>query len=83
MTNIVSVEVLPLPLKHYSTDIRVEIEDESREIYPFTISISGYFPIPSEREIDHGWDSDCGMDHVESSAHLFLARLVEKAMRSK
>lgn len=72
-------EVAPLGGKHYDTQVHVDVTD-NRVCYPFTISISGYHPQPSKREIDKGWEPDCGMDHVESEVHLLLAEVIKKAL---
>ena len=73
---ITKVELLDLPCKHYSTDLYATVENEDGEEYVFTVSISGCGPKPSSRELERGWEPDLGMDHVESSMHLFLAEKV-------
>jgi hypothetical protein len=83
MLDIVGVEVLPLESKHYSTDVRVEVKGSVGKHYSLIVSISGYYPVPSAREIQRGWEPDWGMDHTESSAHWFIARTIEKALRGE
>ena len=70
-----SVELQPLPNKHYETSLIVEVEGRT-----FKVSICGYGPTPSQREIDNGWQPDHGMDHVESEEHLFLAQKIMEAL---
>ena len=70
---ITKLELADLPCKHYSTDLYVTVESDEGEDYVFTVSISGYGPKPSSRELERGWEPDHGMDHVESEMHLFLA----------
>lgn len=70
---ITKVELADLPCKHYSTDLYATVEGDEGEEYVFTVSISGYGPKPSSRELEKGWEPDWGMDHVESEMHLFLA----------
>ena len=71
---VTKLELADLPYKHYSTDLYVTVENDEGEEYGFTVRISGYGPKPSSREFDRGWDSEEGMDHVESEMHLFLAK---------
>ena len=74
---ITKIELVDLPIKHYSTDVLVTVENEGED-YEFKISILGCGPKPSYRELERGWEPDWGMDHVESDIHLFLAqRLME------
>ena len=70
---VTKLELAELPSKHYSTDLYVTVENDEEEEYVFTVSISGYGPKPSGREIERGWEPEHGMDHVESEMHLFLA----------
>ena len=74
---ITKVELADLPCKHYRTDLYATVESDEGEEYVFTVSISGYGPKPSSREIEKGWEPDWGMDHVESEMHLFLAQAVD------
>lgn len=79
MVKVTYCEIAPLECKHYDTQVYVDVVDNCIR-YPFTISISGYHPQPSKREIDKGWEPDCGMDHVESEVHLMLAEIIAKAL---
>lgn len=69
------VEIQPLESKHYETCLIVEVDRR-----PFKVSICGYGPKPSQREIDNGWEPEYGMDHVESEEHLFLAHKIMGAL---
>ena len=51
---VTKVELADLPCKHYSTDLYVTVENEEGEDYVFTVSISGYGPKPSYRELERG-----------------------------
>lgn len=70
-----SVELLPLPSKHYSTEVEVYVNNRY-----FRVDVCGYGPKPSKRELDNGWIPEYGMDHVESEEHLFLANLIKEAL---
>ena len=70
-----SVELQPLPNKHYKTSLIVEVEGRT-----FKVSICGSGSKPSEREILALWQPDHGMDHVESEEHLFLAQKIMEAL---
>lgn len=76
---IISAKVLPLPCKHYSTDVDVTVVVEDTDFH-FTISVSGFGPNASSREKERGWEPDWGMDHTESEAHLFLAKRIVEAL---
>ncbi len=71
------VKLEDLPYKHYSTDLYVTVEYEGED-YDFTVSVSGYGPKASQREVERGWKPDWGMDHVESDIHILLAQAVER-----
>ena len=73
--------ILPLPSKHYSTDLCVTVL-VGGGAYDFKISIAGYAPYPSERELAKGWDYYDGMDHTESATHLELAHIIESALKA-
>ena len=75
---ITEVEIEPLRSKHYETILYVVANG-----YGFSISISGYYPKPSLREIEGGWEPDEGMDHVESEVHYGLATLIANALSKK
>ena len=70
-----SVELQPLPSKHYETSLIVEVEGR-----PFKVSICGSGSKPSKREILALWEPEFGMDHVESEEHLFLAQKIMEAL---
>lgn len=72
---VISAEVEELPSKHYSTDVFVEVLVEGLPCC-FTISIGGYAPKASRREVERGWEPEWGMDHVESETHLALAEAI-------
>lgn len=76
---VINTEILPLRQKHYSTDLIVTVGIEGDQ-YEMGVSISGYAPNPSIREIKAGWEPDFGMDHVESEAHWRIAEVIHKAL---
>mgnify|MGYP000701754029 CR=1 FL=1 len=76
---ILDVNIKPLPRKHYSTDLIVDVEVEGDD-YTLVISIAGYAPKPSIREMAKGWEPDYGMDHVESESHYMIAQQIELAL---
>lgn len=75
-----SVTLEPLRDKHYSTDLVVEVCDEWGFPNSLVITISGYYPKPSQRELDKGWEPDYGMDHVETHAEHVLALIIKQAL---
>jgi hypothetical protein len=75
-----SVTLDPLRDYHYSTDLVVEVYDEGGFPNDIVITISGYYPKPSQREIDKGWEPDDGMDHVETEAGHVLALIIKEAL---
>lgn len=75
-----SVTLEPLRDKHYSTDLVVEVYDEFGFPNDILISIAGYYPAPSQRELDKGWELEYGMDHVETHAEYSLALLIKEAL---
>ncbi len=77
MSDIVVSEVFiePLPSKHYSTDLSVDVVVDG-ETYTMSISIFGYAPNASYREKARGWMPDWEMDHTESEAHIYLAHKI-------
>jgi len=75
-----SVTLEPLRDKHYSTDLVVEVYDQMGFPNDILISISGYYPAPSQRELDKGWEPDYGMDHVETEAEYCLALVIKEAL---
>lgn len=72
------VTLVDLPNKHYCTTVTVRVDERT-----FHIHIAGEGSIPSIREIEAGWEEDCGMDHVESLEHEYLANLVLEALKNK
>lgn len=78
-----SVKLKPLATKHYSTDIEVWVEDAKGYEYALGIKIFGYFPSPSQRELDGGWDVEQGMDHVETQAEYEIGLAIVKALKEK
>lgn len=66
------VELKPLDSKYYSTELSVEFVDGDT----VHIELSGYSPKPSLREIERGWEPECGMDHVESEKTYYVATLI-------
>lgn len=80
---IVSVELKPLPSKHYHTEIDVTVEDASENRYKIGVDVYGYFPEPSQRELDNGWDIDYGMDHVETHAEYTIALAIVEALKGR
>lgn len=77
---VVDVEILPLRQKHYSTELVVTVDVGGWQ-YDMRISITGYAPNPSTREIKAGWEPDFGMDHVESETHWQMAKVIQRALR--
>lgn len=75
-----SVTLEPLRSKHYSTDLVVEVYDQFGFPNDICITISGYYPKPSQREVDKGWEPDYGMDHVETEAEHILALIIKEAL---
>lgn len=78
-----SVELKPLSSKHYSTEVSVYVEDAFGQEYVVSVEIYGYFPAPSQRELDRGWEIDYGMDHVETHAEYTIALAIVKALKGK
>ena len=78
---ITKVDLADLPSKHYSTDLYVAVESDEGYEYVFTVSISGEGSVPSNRELEAGWEPDWGMNHVESDMHLFLAEKVRVLLK--
>ena len=78
-----SVSLEPLKFKHYATEILVEVYDEFGFPNDLYISISGYSPKASQREVDKGWEPDYGMDHVESEAGYKVALAIVEALNGK
>jgi hypothetical protein len=76
---VIDVNLMPLPSKHYSTDVWVTVSVEGHE-YSLLVSVAGYAPKASSREIERGWEPDWGMDHTESEAHLDIAQRVVTAL---
>ena len=76
---ILDVNIRPLPGKHYSTDLTVDVEVEGGD-YSLVISIAGYAPKPSVREIEMGWEPEDGINHVESESHYMIAQQIEAAL---
>ena len=77
MNDIVVSEVFiePLPSKHYSTDLSVDVVVDGNT-YTMSISISRYAPNASYREKARVWMPDWGMDHTESEVHIYLAHKI-------
>ena len=73
-----SIGILPLDSKHYSTRIEAYLPDGEF----IGVEVFGYNHKPSTREIEHGWDPDEGMDHVEGdkvySVALKIRELLEE-----
>lgn len=77
---VVDVTLLPLPPKHYDTQLEVLVKEDNGEHWSFTVSVSGYGPSPSKRELARGWEPEWGMEHTESSLHLYLANKIAAAL---
>jgi hypothetical protein len=75
-----SVTIEPLSGKHYGTEVFVKVFDQFGFSNDISISISGYYPAPSQREIDNGWEPDEGMDHVETEAEHVIALIIKEAL---
>jgi len=76
---IIDAHLMPLPTKHYSTDVKVAVSVGGEEYY-LMVSVSGYAPNASAREKEQGWEPDWGMDHIESEAHLGIAQTIVAAL---
>ena len=79
---VVSVELDPLPSKHYDTTLSVVVEVEGTD-YNLSVSVAGYAPKASRREVERGWNPDWGMDHTESESHLAIAELICEALKKE
>lgn len=75
-----SVTIKPLSWKHYETELVVEVYDQFGFSNDVSISISGDYPAPSQRELDNGWEPDDGMDHVETEAEYVVALIIKEAL---
>ena len=71
-----TVSLQPLRTKYYETEVFVGVVDESGDRYTIRIDIGGYYHVPSQREIDNGWEPDEGMDHVEPEACHRIAEMI-------
>ena len=83
-SSITKVELTPLRGKHYETQLTVWVggNNYDYEGVPFNISISGMGSLPSVRELENGYHTDEGMDHVESKEHLLIAEaILEKLLQ--
>ena len=69
-------EIEPLRGKHYETTVHVDVFYEGRTS-TFRLDICGTGSMPSDREIERGWEPDYGMDHVESQEAYLLAKILE------
>lgn len=78
-----SVELEPLELKHYTTKISIFVEGEGGQEWRIGAEVYGYFPKPSQREIDAGWEPDQGFDHVETDAEHKVALAIVEALKGK
>lgn len=73
----------PLESKHYLTEVVVYVEDAHGREWTVGVDIHGYYPNPSQREFDDGWEPDRGMDHVETEAEYKIALAVAEALKGK
>jgi hypothetical protein len=69
--------------KYYETEVLVKVEDEIWRCFTIRIDITGYYPKPSQREIDNGWEPDEGMDHVEPEACHLIAEMIVDCLLEK
>jgi hypothetical protein len=76
------VELAPLEGKYYETSIYVDVSDETG-YYTFRVDITGYYPKPSQREVDNGWEPDYGMDHAEPKACHRIAEMIVDCLLDK
>jgi len=76
--SITKVELTPLRSKHYETQLTVWVGGNGwdNDGIPFTLSIAGMGTKPSVRELERGYYTDEGMNHVESKEHLLIAEAV-------
>lgn len=79
MVKIKDAKLLPLGCKHYRTEVEVVVDVDGDD-HTFNVSISGYAPNASFREIMGGWQPEWGMDHTESEAHLHIAARIIGAL---
>ena len=83
-SSITKVELTPLKGKHYETQLTVWVggNNYDYEGVPFRISIAGMGSLPSVRELEKGYYTDEGMNHVESKEHLLIAEaILEKLLK--
>ena len=83
MGRIGKVQLKPLPSKHYSTDVEVEVGGNGWDELgrTFRIEICGTGSKPSVREYERGYCAEEGMNHVESEEHYYLASVILEALR--
>lgn len=80
---VTNVELKPLETKHYMTQLNIFVEDEDGQEWRIGAEVYGYFPKPSQRELDTGWEPDYGMDHVETDAEHKIALAIVEALTGK
>jgi hypothetical protein len=68
--------ILPLTGKYYGTEF--ELKDGAT----INVWVGGGLKnwTVSEREIEQGWNEDCGYDHVESTRDYEIAQIIAKAL---
>jgi len=83
-SSITKIELTPLRGKHYETQLTVWVggNDWDSDGTPLQISIAGMGSRPSVRELERGYYTDEGMNHVESKEHLLVAEaILEKLLQ--
>lgn len=83
MVKVKEVFLKELQGKHYTTEVAVVVEHEDGSVYLLGVDVYGYFPRPSQREIDKGWEPDYGVDHVESEAEYKVALAIVEALKGR
>lgn len=78
-----SIELKPLERKHYTTELNIFVEAEYGQEWRIGVDVYGYYPKPSQREIDAGWEPDMGFDHVETEAEHKIALAIVEALKEK
>jgi len=78
-----TVTIKPLPQKHYYTELEVKYEDGSCAVVHIFDGYTCGGSIPSDREIDSGWEPEFGTDHVESATVYETALLIKESLEGK
>jgi len=79
------IEVLPLDSKYYSTEIRLKLNGNGWDFEGTDAGITIWADgdNPSIRELEKGYYSDDGMNHVETEEAYRLAMAIVKALKNE